>query len=603
MEKIVSTMFKCGAIFASINVVFGGGEEGTQASLGEKGNGMFVLPFTLKPSSPETSTSAKDSGDPSSDSENLEQFQSPQKRVKTCEGTQVDKSQNAKQGVTPVKRVRPHQNLEPYAPPAKRVRCAVCESKEEEISFKDLLSSIPKEADNVTTLMMFRDVVEKIHALRNNAINLHPDNLLVRVSAKNEILNVGIRCIFIPSGETYQLMQYNQPRRAVACLLVYTMCPELRADFLADRIRIKNGCFLRLSHDNIEEPLDNFNFYIGAARALLNLDITLNDLIVFLQNKDTYASVLQTLQDSINQPDFTKREQARLALKGLEEQYVPEFVNIVKYIASSLFVTSKLLGFAEAGKARAYLLISKYYPNGAKALLENIEKRIKVSYVAKKIVLSVPEELERQVRTLGKVLPQGYNYAGSLDDLPLEDLSERDRLLLLYTIAKEMHALKGEFSKNYSLYPQDIHIGIDPEGEIAFVEFDKTAPNLQGETYKILQVMGKVSNEPDERDGLNKSAQQAFACLMVYVMVPEFRLWFKSNYVDVNCRCFVVRNPCGFDCYNRLPFDSLYIKLANLIIQGKRDILETLKELVDNPNTLEDIVYERTYSMWPLLGM
>ena len=603
MKKIVSTIFKCGAIFASINVVLG-----IKPEVKESFEGSLA---TAKLTS--LTTSREKSGDDTSDSEVLSYGQPPAKRAETCipeskKGPECLRSESKSDSDDTGNDSLDSEDLKHVQPSAKRAEICITESKKEPknlrpepksfelpdkrikvsapvpqevgkftMRFNELLSIMDKRPDKEKVAVFF-GIVKKINALGTHEINLHPNNLVVSISSKNEVLDVVVEDVVVRhESETYQLMQVDQSRRAFECLFLYTMIPAFRNYFLEDRIHFENGCFCV---NNVNRKFSVTNPCLIAISVLCNKSIPSESVEILMKNILTYLHLLQALGRSLYSYDYASRMQARCEVKTICDASTEEFLNVVEASGFLLNSTVALLCHAEAGAVPSYLALAKNAPRAVKKLQEIISKRqINVSPEAEEIIWT----------TFGKLEEVLSGYEGYLSQMPLEEISEYQRLRLLLEIAQANDVVPVD--EDYSLYPKDIHLEFKKDTGRFLVKFKPTDPSLWNGSSWVCRLMQIKKEFCSERK------RQIFACLLVYVMVPEFCPWFASNYIDISRGCFEVHNPWLFDCYDRLPFNNIYVKLANLIIQGKvKDVLKMLQILVNNPGRYKDLLENIVYN-------
>lgn len=173
-------------------------------------------------------------------------------------------------------------------------------------------------------------------------------------------------------GNGYELMQLdrNKPHEALACLMLYITCPELRVYFEENEIRVKDKKFERFSESQGKWlPLPEGNFYVKHSTLLYNGKISIEALMEVLKKKFRYEGMIPELKISAYGSTPQKRFMALSKAIEIYNCDTPEQSHWVKEIDLELFYRVIMMQALDQKNKSDFREYANCYPALAKKLL------------------------------------------------------------------------------------------------------------------------------------------------------------------------------------------------------------------------------------------
>lgn len=329
MKKIVSTMFKYGAICASINTTLADDEP--QVSVNEQPKSRIVDTGAA------TIPSKQDRENPDSFWKEFSQDEADKKRGESEKEL--------------------FYNVKPL-------------TTEGTISLKTMLERKGAqftETDKQNILRALTEAVLRAQSFEFGNYDLHPDCIMI-----SPLYEVKFFKVNNPSSldKQHQMMLvYQAPQQAFAYLILYVMCPELRNLFDKGQLWLEeSGALLCLSGKQVKQynvEQNPFHKYIQKAQELFSGRVTMEFILDLLNNPLLYTAIEKELIASIYAYDLNDRKKARETLESYGKTLLEFFIKGDE----RLWLLSRLLRSAEDGDKETFLKLA----SGCSKLVDLLE--------------------------------------------------------------------------------------------------------------------------------------------------------------------------------------------------------------------------------------
>ena len=493
MKKIVSTMFKCGAICASLNTAFA---DEVFERLTEDRLGLIAderLTYIKRVTSPQineaTTTHSRGSN---------EAKEAMKKDLEVKQGSRLTVN------IVPLKkqeRDSVHLSLKfrtthPLSP--------VCDDGNFDGNLTSLLSKFGQMRLEVLNLVTSNVINHCKNGISH--YSLFPDDILIHMHWEWNLYWTVLKestpkDLWLYSN-IYNAMQVvdGDPRKAFAYLVIYVSIPGLTPYFVNNEIRVTNGKFERFSGTLGQWiPLPENNFYVNLATLLYNKKISLELFSEYLKNPqypEQYLELISELEDSVERTLLEERNEARRKA----QKYDGTLFYLVHFNHPELLYTSQLLEIAERGDKRLYEKMARNHKKEA-AFLRTMCSAGSIETCSEKNCIQVSKE----VMEMFEEWVAHDNLVCSLQKAARKMTPEERSKALQEAVSNITQQQQNWLNENYPSLSYEVNLirSLDLEDKQAFFNLTRIYPEIASKLIDECRIK-KIQFSPASIEILNE---------------------------------------------------------------------------------------------------
>ena len=258
-----------------------------------------------------------------------------------------------------------------------RLEEKICISKTQDIHccycgiwrFDDLLSDNISLEQQCLFLCWIADSLIDFMKTKNKteSFDLSPNCIFIYDSDQTDSLQIYFARNSKPISE---LMQFNEdPRKAFAHLMLYVTHPKLRPYFEHNKMRVYEGKFQRYSEIRNEWVYLEGDFTSSRiATRFLNEELTWEQITEYLESSETYENLLKALKIVAKGTTLDERSNARD--KAVDEYHFEELFDLLREDVPELLYTAQLLECLDVKDEATFHQEANKHPKTAEGLLK-----------------------------------------------------------------------------------------------------------------------------------------------------------------------------------------------------------------------------------------